>query len=42
MLKGLAQMSGKTTGLDLTISITDGQMAMGFIPLGQAPRIILR
>lgn len=41
MLKGLSQMSGKTTGLDLTISITDGQMAMGFIPLGHAPRIIL-
>ncbi len=42
MLKGLAQMTGQTTGLDLTINLQDGRMSMGFIPLGLAPRIILR
>jgi hypothetical protein len=42
MLKGLAQMTGKTTGLDLTLSFQEGRMSMGFIPLGRAPRIILR
>jgi hypothetical protein len=42
VLKGLAQMTGQTTGLDLTISFQDGRMSMGFIPLGPAPRIILR
>ncbi len=42
MLKALAQMTGQTTGLDLTVSFKDGRMAMGFIPLGPAPRIFLR
>ncbi|MGY9037248.1 DUF2125 domain-containing protein [Sulfitobacter sp. M13] len=42
MLKGLAQMSGNTNGLDLDISVKDGKMSMGFIPLGRAPKIILR
>lgn len=42
MLGALAQMSGQTTGLDLTISLQDGRMSMGFIPLGSAPRIVLR
>ncbi|SFS64679.1 hypothetical protein SAMN04488040_1276 [Sulfitobacter marinus] len=42
MLKGLAQMAGKTTGLDLTLSFQEGRMSMGFIPLGRAPRVILR
>lgn len=42
MLTGLAQMTGKTTGLDLTLTLKEGRMSMGFIPLGRAPRIILR
>jgi len=42
MLTGLAQMTGQTTGLDLTLSLKEGRMSMGFIPLGRAPRIILR
>lgn len=42
MLTGLSQMSGQTNALDLTLSLQDGRMSMGFIPLGRAPRIILR
>ena len=42
MLKGLAQMSGNTDALDLDITVKDGKMSMGFIPLGRAPKIILR
>jgi len=42
MLGGLAQMSGRTDGLDLTISLKEGRMSMGFIPLGRAPRIVIR
>ncbi len=42
MLTGLAQMTGNTTRLDLTLSLKEGRMSMGFIPLGRAPRIILR
>ncbi len=42
MLTALAGMSGKSDGLDLTIDLDEGQMSIGFIPLGRAPRIILR
>ncbi|MCF7748657.1 DUF2125 domain-containing protein [Sulfitobacter sp. M39] len=42
MLKGLAQMSGNTDALDLDITVKDGKMSVGFIPLGRAPKIILR
>ena len=42
MLGALAQMSGKTNGLDLAITLDDGRMSMGFIPLGRAPRILIR
>jgi hypothetical protein len=42
ILKSLAQMDGKTSDLDLTISLTDGRISMGFIPLGRARRVILR
>ena len=42
MLGALAQMSGQTSGLDVTITLQDGRMSLGFIPLGRAPRIILR
>ncbi len=42
MLNGLAQMNGQTTGLDLTITLEAGRISMGFLPLGRAPRIILR
>lgn len=42
MLKALSAMSANPTALDLNISVTDGKMSMGFIPLGRAPRIILR
>lgn len=41
MLAALAQMSGQTTALDLTITLKDGRMSMGFVPLGRAPRIVL-
>ena len=42
MLTALAQMSGQATALDLTITLTDGRMSMGFVPLGRAPKIIIR
>jgi hypothetical protein len=35
-------MSGNTDALDLDITVKDGKMSMGFIPLGRAPKIILR
>lgn len=41
MLAALAQMSGQSTALDLTITLSEGRMSMGFVPLGRAPRIVL-
>ena len=42
MLTALAQMSVQATALDLTITLTDGRMSMGFVPLGRAPKIMIR
>ncbi len=41
-LKMLSGLSGTGDTLDLEITIRDGNMQMGFIPLGTAPRIVLR
>ncbi|WP_298858116.1 DUF2125 domain-containing protein [uncultured Sulfitobacter sp.] len=38
----LSGLSGNSDTLDLDITIEDGRMRMGFIPLGNAPRLILR
>lgn len=38
----LSGLSGNAETLDVEITIDRGQMRMGFIPLGTAPRIILR
>ena len=37
----LAGMSGGDTSLDAQITITDGQMRLGFFPLGPAPRFVI-
>lgn len=39
---GLNLLSGGAGTLDVTITVDQGRMRMGFIPLGSAPRIILR
>lgn len=41
-LRVLSGLSGTADTLDLEITIREGRMQMGFIPLGRAPRIILR
>ena len=38
----LSGLSGSSDTLDLDITIEDGRMRMGFIPLGNAPLLILR
>ncbi|KIN68597.1 DUF2125 domain-containing protein [Sulfitobacter donghicola] len=38
----LAGLSGNADTLDVEITIDQGRMRMGFVPLGNAPRIILR
>lgn len=38
----LSGLSGSSDALDLDITIENGRMRMGFIPLGTAPRLILR
>jgi hypothetical protein len=42
MLRALAKMSGRTDGLDLDLNLSNGTMALGFVNLGPAPRILLR
>jgi hypothetical protein len=42
ILNLLSGLSGTAETLDVEITIDKGQMRMGFIPLGAAPRIILR
>lgn len=42
LLGGLANIGGGGPDLDVTITFADGQMALGSIQLGPAPRIILR
>jgi hypothetical protein len=37
----LGKMSGDPADLDITLTFEGGQMRMGFIPLGPAPRIVL-
>lgn len=39
---GITLLSGSSDTLDLDITIEDGRMRMGFIPLGNAPLLILR
>ncbi|MGB0798571.1 MAG: DUF2125 domain-containing protein, partial [Planktomarina sp.] len=41
-LDGLSRASGPPNTLDVPITLADGQMKIGFIPLGPAPRLILR
>ena len=38
----LAQMTGGPDSLDVRINLRDGFMAVGLIPIGPAPRLILR
>ncbi|UWR23114.1 DUF2125 domain-containing protein [Sulfitobacter sp. S190] len=38
----LSRMNGSDDTLDLEITLEDGRMQMGFIPLGNAPRFIIR
>lgn len=42
LLSALAQASGNPEALDVTLDINQGMIALGFIPLAPAPRIILR
>lgn len=42
LLGALANQTGSTTDLDVTITFRNGQAALGPIPLGPAPRIVLR
>lgn len=42
MLTLLAGGSGDSTDIDLEITVDQGQMRMGFIPLGTAPRLVIR
>ena len=42
VLSVLAGLSGNRASLDVTIEIEGGQMMVGFVPLGPAPRLILR
>ena len=42
MLQLLAGMSGNPESIDATLNFRGGRMAIGIIPLGAAPRIVLR
>jgi hypothetical protein len=42
ILAALARGNGNPEALDLTLSFSDGTTFLGFIPLGPAPRLILR
>lgn len=37
----MAQFSGSPTSLDVTLTLDDGQMRLGPLPLGAAPRLVL-
>ncbi|MGJ8544273.1 MAG: DUF2125 domain-containing protein [Sulfitobacter sp.] len=41
LMRNFAKLSGNRDALDITLSLKDGQMSLGFIPLGQAPRFTL-
>lgn len=42
ILQALARGSGNPNSIDVTLSLRDGTIFLGFIPLGQAPLLILR
>ncbi|MEP0960593.1 MAG: DUF2125 domain-containing protein [Roseobacter sp.] len=42
ILAALAQGSGNPDTLDVTLSLRDGSVFLGFFPLGSAPRLVLR
>ncbi len=42
ILSALAQGSGKTNDLDITLTFEDGRTKIGIIPLGPAPRLAIR
>ncbi len=42
ILQALAQGTGNPDTIDVTLSLRDGRMFLGFIPLGPAPLLILR
>ena len=42
ILSLLSGLSGSSDTLDVTITVENGQMRMGFIPLGPMPNIVLR
>lgn len=41
-LSTFASLSGNSETLDLTLTLRDGFISLGFIPLGEAPRLVLR
>ncbi|MGC3938231.1 DUF2125 domain-containing protein [Roseobacter sp. EG26] len=41
-LSALAGLGGNSEALDLTLALNDGLISVGFLPLGPAPRFILR
>ncbi|WP_298973939.1 DUF2125 domain-containing protein [uncultured Roseobacter sp.] len=41
-LSTFAGLSGNPEALDLTLTLREGFVSLGFLPLGQAPRLILR
>ena len=42
ILAALARGGGNENALDVTLTLSDGTVFMGFIPLGTAPRLVLR
>jgi len=42
VMSGLAQASGPSNTIDMPLTIDNGRIKLGFLPLGDAPRIVLR
>ena len=42
ILSALAGTSGNPEAFDVTLTLANGRVSMGFLPLGPAPRIYLR
>ncbi|MGV6838778.1 MAG: DUF2125 domain-containing protein [Planktomarina sp.] len=42
VMSGLAQASGPSNTIDVPLSIDNGTVKLGFLPLGDAPRVVLR
>lgn len=42
VLQALAQGTGNADALDLTLTLRDGAIFLGFIPLGEAPPLVIR